>query len=35
MMERFTAAAAERIEEDRRSGRAPETGTDARALAAS
>jgi TetR/AcrR family transcriptional regulator, ethionamide resistance regulator len=34
MMERFTAVAAARIEEDRRSGRAPDTGTDARALAA-
>ena len=34
MMERFTALAAERIELDRRSGRAPITGSDSRTLAA-
>lgn len=33
-MERFTAAAAERIEHDRRAGRAPATDVDARMLAA-
>ena len=34
MMERFTAAATERIERDRRAGRAPASDVDARALAA-